>query len=733
MARNLKWKIILIIFVIGFFAWQSWPPGEKINLGLDLQGGMYLVLKVDTSKIPDDAVKGTTDLALEIIRNRVDGFGVREPSIQREGVDRIIVQLPGVTERDSAIDLIGRTAVLEFKLVEADRGYNSAKWEAAIAGDVPEGCELKELDPRYFKQETALLLQKKVALAGERLIDAYRGRDRWGSPDVEFKLDRKGARIFSRLTRENVGRRLAILLDDEVISAPEIKTEIPAGEGEITGRFTADEAYHMANLLKHGALPAPLTIEEERTIGPSLGRDSIERGVRAILYGGIAVLGFMLIYYLLAGLVASFALCLNLVLIMGTLSLLPHLAPGFQATLTLPGIAGIILTVGMAVDANVLIFERIREEQRAGKTIRTAISSGYRKAFLTILDANLTTLITAFILYGFGTGPIRGFAVTLSIGIIASMFTALVVTRCIFDCLATREHFTKLNMFQLVGPTNIDFIARRKVAYLFSALAIAGGLFAFTLRGRANFGIDFTGGTLQQFKFQRPVAAEELRQALSEIDLGDAQIQHFGEGDEVIVRTDAEAGQAIKQKFEEAFRDNKFELLRIEKVGPAVGGQLRRKAMFALLYALLGICLYITFRFEFKFAVAAIIALFHDVLVTVGVFGLAGREISLPVIAALLIIVGYSLNDTIVIFDRIREETKLMRKADYPTVVNTSLNRTLARTLLTSLTTLLVVAALYLFGGQVINDFAFALLIGVGVGTYSSVFVASPILVEWHK
>lgn len=732
MGRNLKWKVLSIVLIILFFAWKAWPPKEKIDLGLDLQGGMHLVLKVETEKIPEEQRSGAVDRALENVRNRIDRFGVRESSIQKQGLDRIIIQLPGITESERVISEIGKTGLLEFKLVEADRSYNSTRLQQAIEGNVPEDCELNYLSSKYFEEEKALLLRKEVDLAGEYLVDAYVGRDEYGNPDVEFKLNRKGARIFARLTRDNIGRRLAILLDGEVQSAPVIKTEIPAGNGTITGKFDYDEARKLAIVLET-PLPCPLTIEEERTIGPSLGRDSIQKGIRAIIYGGIAVACFMGIYYLVAGLIANFALCLNLVFILGILSVLPQLVPNFRATLTLPGIAGILLTIGMAVDANVLIFERIREEFKVGKTIRFAISNGYKKAFLTILDANLTTLITALILFRFGTGPVRGFAVTLSIGILASMFTALVVTRCCFDLLCTRQGFTKIDMLRLIGEAKIDFIGKRKIAYALSVVMIVVGLTAFALRGEKNFGIDFTGGSLQQFRFQRPVAADSLRGALGEIGLGESLIQHFRGGDEIIIRSGIDTHQEIQQKFEEVFRDNRFELLRRENVGPAVGRDLRRKAVWALLYAMISILLYIGFRFEFRFAVSAIVALFHDVLVTVGLFSLTGRELSLPVIAALLTIVGYSLNDTIVVFDRIREETKLMRKADFKTVVNTSINRTLSRTLLTSLTTLLVVVALYLFGGEVINDFAFALLIGVVVGTYSSIFVASPILVDWHR
>ncbi|MEA3328541.1 MAG: protein translocase subunit SecD [Candidatus Omnitrophota bacterium] len=718
MIRNLKWKTALIAVVIAVAIWLVYPPAEKINLGLDLQGGMHLVLEVDTSSLPAKARAGAIDRALEIIRNRVDQFGVSEPSIQKQGVDQIIIQLPGITDRKRAIGLIGKTALLEFRLVSNDQ----QKIKDSQAGNVPEGYELKYLDKK------PILLQKQASLSGDSLVDAFVKFDQSGfnQPTVGFQLDRKSGRKFSRVTRENVGRKLAILLDGVVQSAPMIREEIPSGEGVITGGFTQDEASDLAIKLRAGALPAPIKIVEERTIGPTLGRDSIEQGIKAVIYGGIAILVFMAVYYFLAGLVANFALFLNLAILLGALSY-------FRASLTLPGIAGIVLTIGISVDASVLIFERIREELKLGKTIRLAITSGYKRAFLTILDANLTTLITALILFKFGTGPIRGFAVTLSIGILASMFTSLFVSRVIFDILTLNKKFTNLKMFRLIGPTKIDFIAKRRIAYLFSIAAILAGLIGFAFRGEKNFGIDFSGGVLQQFRFKKPVAADNIRSTLKEIGLSGSQIQHFGNDKEVIIRTAGVSQEQISPKFKEVFKDNPFEMLRIEKVGASIGSQLRTKAITALFLALLGICIYITVRFKFKFAIAAIIAVFHDVLFTVGIFSLTGREISLPIIAALLTIVGYSLNDTIVVFDRIREDLKLMRKANYRTIINTSINQTLSRTLLTSLTSLLVIVALYLFGGEVINNFAFALMVGILIGTYSSIFIASPLVFLWSK
>ena len=392
MTKNLKWKVILIIAIIAFAIQLAYPPSEKIDLGLDLQGGMHLVLEVDTTDLPDLDKKDAVDRALEVIRNRIDEFGVREPSIQRQGNYQIIVQLPGITERERAINLIGKTALLEFRLVSED----PQKLTEALDGNIPVGYELKYLE------EKPLLVQEEASLTGDSMVDAEVKFDQSGfnQPMVGFRLDRKGGRRFARLSEENIGRRLAIVLDGVIQSAPVIKEKIPSGEGVISGRFSHDEASDLAIALRAGALPAPIKIVEERTVGPSLGRDSIEKGIRAIIYGGIVVILFMGIYYLLAGLIANFALCLNLVIILGALSY-------FNAALTLPGIAGIVLIIGMSVDANVLIFERIREEMNLGKTVRFAIARGFKRAFLTILDANLTTLITALILFRFGTGPLR--------------------------------------------------------------------------------------------------------------------------------------------------------------------------------------------------------------------------------------------------------------------------------------------------------------------------------------
>jgi SecD/SecF fusion protein len=716
--RNFFWKILLILAIVGFSIASFYPLQEKISLGLDLQGGMHLVLRVETEKVSEEAREGAVDRALEILRNRIDQFGVKEPVLQKQGRNKILIQLPGITDRDRAVNLIGQTAILEFKLVSSD----SDLIRRALAGNIPVGYELKELN------KEPVLLQSSAVLTGEYLVNAEVRFDqsRFNQPIVGLKFNTEGARRFARITADNTGKRLAILLDDNIKSAPVIRERIPSGEAVISGRFGLQEAKDLAIILKAGSLPAPLVIEEERTVGPLMGRDSILKGFKAIIIGGSAVAVFMVIYYLLAGIVALIALVLNMLIILGALGY-------FGATLTLPGIAGIVLTIGMAVDANVLIYERIREELRLGKPLSASIQYGYQKAFVTILDANITTLIAALILFQFGTGPIRGFATTLSIGIVASMFTALFVTRVIFNCFSYYglKRLPMLSIFPKVSGFKI--ISKRRFAYLLSSVVIITGIFSFYNRGEKNFGIDFTGGVLQDYEFKNEVSTNDIRVALSEIGLGDSLIQQVRNTGRFIIRTYSGVTEDIVLKLKDTFGQENTLLLRTESVGAIVGEDLKKKAIMAIVFALIAMCIYISIRFKFKFAIAAIIAIIHDVLICVGAMSLSQRELSLPVIAALLTIVGYSINDTIVVFDRIRENMHFQKKMDFPGLTNLSINQTLSRTLLTSFTTLLTVLALFIFGGEIINPFSFVLLVGVLVGTYSSVFIASPVVVDWMR
>ncbi|MFH1128288.1 MAG: protein translocase subunit SecD [Candidatus Omnitrophota bacterium] len=729
MARNTLYKLIFILVIIGTCAYFTFPLNKRINLGLDLKGGMHLLLKVDTSHLSEKAKEDACDRALEVIRNRIDAFGVREPSIQKQGLDEIVVQLPGVTDRDRAIDLIGKTALLEFKLVSAD----AEKLKQAISGAVPEGFELKTA----IDDSEPLLVEKKAALTGDSLSDASVRFDEnsFNEPVVSLEFNTEGAKKFAEITAANVGARLAIVLDGKVQSAPRIKEAIPSGQAVITGRFTPEQSQDLALVLRVGALPAPMYIEEERTVGPLLGQDSINKGIKASIIGGVCVLLFMLIYYLLAGIVANIALLLNLIIILGGLGLLPLLFPGVSATLTLPGIAGIILSLGMAVDANVLINERIREELTAGRPLRTAIANGYTRAFTAIFDSNFTTLIAAFMLFQFGTGPIRGFAVTLTIGLIASMFTAIVVTRTIFEILLAFGLIKSLPMLKFIGETKIDFIGKRRICYTLSLIIIIAGMAVFFKKGSNAYGIDFSGGQLQEYSFKTVVPIDQVRGVLRDAGLQDASIQQFKDNPRaVLIKTASNKDDVITDKLKEKFPDQDIQVLRIERVGPVAGAQLKGKAVSALIWSLIGILIYVAFRFKhFNFAIAGVVALLHDVLVTLGALVITGRPIDLLSVTAFLTIAGYSINDTIVIYDRVRENMRLSRKTSLYELINMSVNQTLARTILTSGVTLFVVIAILFYGGEVLSNFAFALFVGFISGIYSTVYIASPLVLAWTR
>ena len=726
MPANFKWRVPLVLGIIALSSYYAFPLSRRISLGLDLQGGMHLVLRVDTSKVSPEALhQDVTGVAIEIIRNRVDQFGVREPLIQRQGTDHILVQLPGVTDRERALNLIGRTALLEFKLVSD----NQRLLERALKGDVPAGYELVE-----DRDGTPFLLEQEGMLTGAVLSRADIDVGEMGLPEVRFEMNRDGAKAFGRLTGANVGRKLAIVLDGKVQSAPVIQSRI-TDSGRITGRFTREEAHDLAIVLRAGALPAPIVLEEERTVGPTLGKDSIRAGLMASAVGAALVVVFMVGYYWLAGVIAVSALALNLLMILGTLGYL-------HATLTLPGIAGIILTLGMAVDANVLINERIREDLAAGRPLGPAIDGGYHKAFSAIFDSNFTTIISAVFLYWFGTGSIRGFATTLIAGLTASMFTAIFVTRILFDALLAAGWLKKLSMIHLVPPTKIDFIGKRRLAYYLTGLLTIAGAVAFIHRGPNRYGLDFTGGLLQQYRFHRAVTADQLRTTLNKVGLGSAVIQEFGAQTEWLIRTPddtpAKVEQTLTRTREALFADfgePTPELLRQESVGPTVGHLLRQKAWLAVVWSMVGIALYVAFRFRnFDFGLAGVLALIHDVVMAGGLLCLRGRPIDLLIVVALLTIAGYSINDTIVVYDRIRENLRTARKkVSLAEVINLSLNQMLGRTILTTLTVILEVLALFFFGGEVLHDFAFCLLVGFISGVYSTVYIASPFVITWQR
>ncbi|MDP8212551.1 MAG: protein translocase subunit SecD, partial [Candidatus Zapsychrus exili] len=702
----------------------------RINLGLDLKGGMHLILRVDTQKLDDNAKSDAVLRAIEILRNRIDGIGVGETIIQRQGENEILVQLPGITDRDAAIAMVGRVAQLEFRLVSDDAN----KLKEALSGATPEGYLLKKIKK---ESKEPILLEDKVVLSGETIADARVDFDTsgFGQPYISLKFNSKGAKTFGDVTRDNTGRRLAILLDGEVLSAPNIQEAIMGGSAQITGQFTFEEASLLSLSLRSGALPAPMHIEEERTIGPLLGKDSIDAGINATIIGGALVIIFMMLYYLKAGIISNIALMLNLLLIFGIMGFLNMMLPESQLTLTLPGIAGIILTLGMAVDANVLINERIREEINNGRPLQASINNGFNKALKAIVDSNSTTLIAAFMLFQFGSGPIKGFAVTLSIGLISSLFTALFVTRTLFNAFFAAGWIKRLPMLGLLHDTKINFVSKRFICFAISAILVIGSLFVLHNKKKDAYGIDFVGGQIQEYRFNKPIEADALRLSLKTSGVEDAAIQQFDKNPEnVIIRTTEDTYDKVTSGFKNTFPGNNFEILRIEKVGPVVGEALRKQAILAIVFALGGILIFVGFRFKhFDFATAGVIALLHDVLITLGILVMFNRQIDLLVVTALLTIAGYSINDTIIIYDRVRENLTKQRKSSLAEIINISINETLGRTILTTITTLLVVVTLFLKGGEVLNTFALCLIIGFIAGTYSTIFIASPLVLAWEK
>jgi len=552
-----------------------------------------------------------------------------------------------------------------------------------------------------------------------------------GQPEISFTLNSEGERLFAEITRENVNRKLAIILDGELQSAPVIEEPILGGSGVIKGTYTWEEAFELANVLLN-PLEAPVAIEEERAVAASLGEDSIRSGVKATVIGVIAVSGFMLVYYLLGGLVANVALMLNVLILMGVMC-------SFDSTLTLPGIAGIALTIGMAVDANVLIFERIREELAAGKSMRGALAAGYDKAFGTIFDSNLTTLISSVILIFMGTGPVKGFGVTLTIGVCVSMFTALVVTRLIFDFLIDRGWLKSLRMLSLIRHTKIDFIRWAKPAFAVSWSLILIGFGYGLYRGQDVLGVDFVGGDKLTLRYDasKDLDMQKVRRAIEAADIKDflAQPQRdlYTRAESLEVTSPYKTGPKVESALTNALPEMKFEQLAFNMVGPTVGAEIQKSAVIATLLALFGILVYVAFRYEFSFAVGAVVAILHDIFITMGWFFLSGRELSAPIVAAVLTIIGFSINDTIVIFDRIREDLRMGVRGTFREIINHAVNWTLSRTIITSGTVFLATLSLYLFGGGVLNDFAFYFLVGILTGTYSTVYIASALVLWWHK
>ena len=660
--------------------------------------------------------------SMEVIRSRIDELGTTEPTIQRQGDTRVLVQVPGFGDSDRLKSLISQTARLTFHMV-----YPGMSAAQAQAQGLPAGTMIVP-----SQDGTAELLYQDVAIGGESLVDAQPAFDQQrAQPVVSFRFDTRGAVTFGQITSANVGQRFAIVLDNQVITAPVIQQPITGGTGQISGNFTTQSANDLAVLLRAGALPATLDIIEERSVGPSLGADSVRGGVIAGIIGGISTVIFMLIAYGLFGVFANIALLLNVTMVVGALSLL-------GATLTLPGIAGIVLTMGMAVDANVLIFERMREERAAGRSVIQAIQSGFNNAMSAILDSNVTTLIAAVVLFYLGSGPVQGFAVTLALGILTTLFTAYFVTKMIvlrwYDWVRPKE--LKIQLLKLIpDDTRLPFMSWRKIAILVSVVLSLASVGLFFVNG-LNLGIDFKGGTSIEVQHQGgPADPALIRSTLGELGLGDVQVQGFGTPEDVLIRIELqdggpEAQQAAVDAVAAALADENYEIRRTEAVSGTVSGELAMTSTIGLSVAVVCILIYLWFRFEWQFAVGAVVSTLHDVVLTLGFFALTGIEFNQSSIAAILTIVGYSLNDTIVVYDRVREFTRKYRKLPLVDLLDRAINSTLSRTVLTGPTTLLALIALAVFGGEIIQSFVLSMIFGVLVGTYSSIFIAAPILVN---
>ena len=789
--------------------------------------------------------------SFNVLRNRIDRFGVTQPNIQKLGNSgRILVELPGVKEPERVRKLLQGTASLEFwatydnteveyflseanaKLAELLGGVEEVAAETEKADDVleaelqnsqndaaaaaaykkqnplfavlqPSGArgnacigyahyadtakvnqylsmpQVKALFPREFKPMWTVKASQwipgenifelvaikvtsrdgKAVLDGGAVTDArVQYGNTGGNPEVSMTMNQEGANVWAKMTKDNIGKQIAIVLDGMVYSYPTVNGAIEGGSSQITGNFTLEEAEDLANVLKSGKLPAPATIIQEQVVGPSLGAESINAGLISFVIAFLLVLVYMVFFYQGAGVVANIALICNVVLLFGTLV-------SFGAVLTLPGIAGLVLTLGMAVDANVIIYERIKEELRAGKGLGKAIADGYSNAYSAIVDGQITTLLTGIVLYVFGSGPVQGFATTLIIGIITSVLTSIFITRIIFDDRVSKgKNVTFENKLtrNFLQNTKVDFIGKKKIAYVVSGVLIVASLVSIFTKG-FTYGVDFTGGRTYVVRFDQPVSAEEVRAAaIAEFD-GAVEVKQFGGESQMKITTQylvkdesTEADAQVENKLYNALNgffaqeltfeeftstlDNPNGIISSDKVGPTIANDITRSAIIAVILSLLVIFGYIAVRFKgWTWGLGGVVGLAHTALIVIGFFSIFSGilpfslDIDRTFIAAILTIIGYAINDTVVIFDRIREYKELHPKADFKKNVNAALNSTLSRTMNTSLTTLITMVAIAIFGGEVIRGLAVALIVGIVVGTYASIFIATPIMFDVTK
>lgn len=738
---------------------------SALHLGIDLHGGAEFLLHL----IPDEKAKSDfsrfRDNAIETLRKRLAKQNIFEAEISPAGLEYVSVRVPVKTEDEKANleKLVLRSAKLEFRFVHDMNDQLVPKYEAYLANggdpdafpETPSEAEFLSIEERVGEHLSIqyVLVETAVQMEGNEVKDAYPSMNQFGKREILFSFTNAGAKQFGEITGNNIGRRLAVVLDGQLYSAPTIQSQITTS-GQITGSFSQDEAQSVSDALVSGSLPFEITVASRSDIDATVGADTIRRSIISGIVGCILVMVFMLIYYKTAGLVANIALIVNSFVLLGALA-------AFGVTLTLPGIAGIILTLGMAIDANVLFYERIREEQDAGKSLHSAVTIGFDRAFSAIFDSNLTTLFTGIILYWQGTGSIKGFAMTLVIGIFTTMFSAVFLSRVIFEWILRIPNLKmqKINMLMFLPHPKIDFVGKRYIGFGISAFLILLSLITIAVRGSSALSIDFTGGTQLMVNYEPEdksapvIPASEISKYLGTKGydakvaykkVTDAQNAEGASMVEIVVRpqkgatTDKEGvtkdiTDKLIANLDEAYPQVKFTKVSESTLGALIGAAFTKSAIIALVCAMLGMIAYMTIRFQFSYSIAANIALLHDIIVATGIYLLCGGQISLQVVASLLTLIGYSVNDTIVIFDRQRENLQLHPEMNYFQIVNLSMNQTLGRTILTSICVMLVLLCQFFFGGDGIHDFVATIMIGNIAGCYSSIFVSPMITAYWHR
>ena len=713
---------------------------SNFQLGLDLKGGVAVTLEVDPKVVGNDPANISQDKltkAIEIISARINAFGVVEPVIRPVGNNRIEIELPGVSTKDNPeiLDNIKKPAQLTFCLV-----HSTLTPRDVAPGEVPPGYQemsytQQQSDGTEF--EESLFVKRIPEMTGKDIANSYARPDMYGKPEVDMQFTTDGRKRFAEVTgaiaaegqRTGHPGRMAIVLDGKLYSAPTVREEIDSPAAVITGSFTDREAMDLANVLNN-PLDLPLIVKEQYEVGPSLAQDAISSGVFAAAIGVIAVAAFMITFYTTGGVVAVLMLAVNLVIIGGVMASL-------GATMTLPGLAGIVLTVGMAVDANILIFERMREELALGKSLATANQSGYLKALWTILDAHAVQLIICCIMIGLGTGPIKGFGVTLAIGVLSTLFSVLITSHLVMELIIESGFIKKFRMNRLLKDIQVDFIRYGKPAFIGSWLIVIIGFAYVIYQGPKIYGIDFAGGDMINVQFkQQPDAAKirEIAKASGVSDINVTAVSSIGGGGQALnIETPEGKADIVFDALQTALPQDGLEKIGQSHIGASIGKEIELNALLAVGVSMATILVYIAFRFEFGFGVGAMFSSLHDILMTIGIFVLTGHQFSAPMVAAILCIAGYSINETVVVFDRIREELKLNPNGSLRDVINTAIRKVFARTIMTATTTFLAALALFLFGGGVLRDISFTFLVGIVTSTFSAIFIASQVFYWWHK